>query len=287
MTTRTPASNPDESKLAARCVRHLLERHGIPRHKHSTVIGDVLEMSYSQAHRKVGATATWSLEEIARLATHFGESLAEVVEAGQLHDSQEAVLVMGPLKVPCRVWLGKVVDPPYPPQLAAIGTPGRWLVMPSTEVRGVPALQVQRLVVEQAPVRARRVAVVTERADMADLVARQLEGAGFEPQLFASVQALCPDERPQRHDAYVIDWVLGRRTSRELIERIRSQDTRCPIVIIAGEMNTEFVSEYEVAEAVPRYGLALHREPVRPMLVAAELLRAFTAQTVRAASGAL
>jgi hypothetical protein len=136
--------------MAARCIKQLLERHGIPKHRHSSLLGDILGVGYGQAHRKVTGEAAWPLEDIAKVAQYFAESVADVVELGEGDGAQEAVLVCGALRVPCRVWLGKIVDPAYPPQLVAVGAPGNWLVVSSLETRAYPTLAVQRLVV-QAP----------------------------------------------------------------------------------------------------------------------------------------
>ena len=152
--TKQPATKPEPDaqpwSMAARCIRQLLDRHGIPKHRHSSLLGEILGVGYGQAHRKVTGEAAWPLEDIAKVAQYFAESVADVVELGEEDGSQEAVLVCGALRVPCRVWLGKIVDPAYPPQLVAVGAPGNWLVVSSLETRAYPTLALKRLVV-QAP----------------------------------------------------------------------------------------------------------------------------------------
>ncbi|WP_156901298.1 helix-turn-helix domain-containing protein [Azohydromonas australica] len=152
--TKNPANKPESDAhpwpMGARCIKQLLDRHGVPKHRHSSLLGEILSVGYGQAHRKVTGEAAWPLEDIAKVAQHFAESVADVVELGEGDGLQEAVLVCGALRVPCRVWLGKIVDPAYPPQLVAVGAPGNWLVVSSLESRAYPMLAVQRLVV-QAP----------------------------------------------------------------------------------------------------------------------------------------
>ena len=76
---------PDAPSLAVQCVRALMERHGLPKYRQSAWLADATGLSYSQAHRRMTGTSTWSLEDIARVAELFGESLADVVSVDRSH----------------------------------------------------------------------------------------------------------------------------------------------------------------------------------------------------------
>jgi hypothetical protein len=104
-----------------------------------------------QAHRRAVGVAAWSLEEVALLAKHFKEPLCDVVGPGESEGSQEALLTVGVLRAPCRVWLGKLVEHQLPAQLVAVGVPGNWQVMLSTDTRLFPAMAVRRLVMQEPP----------------------------------------------------------------------------------------------------------------------------------------
>lgn len=278
MTAATTAPDSEEPSLAAQCVRSLLERHGVPRHKHSTAIAEVLGLSYSQAHRKMGATAPWTLEELARVAGRFGELLSELVQAGSGESPEPASLLMGALRLPCQVWLGPSVDPLQLPLLVAIGAPGAWLVLPATQAGVVPARTVRRLVLQPEKTHRKRVAVVDDHPDVADSLAEQLAYAGFETQAFYSADALLAVAESARFDGYVMDWVLGRGTARGLIEEVRAQDLHCPIVVFTGQIEAKRADEREVAAALRSHGLLFHEKPVRAVIIAAELSRAFQTQ---------
>src|SRR5690242_15615564 len=97
-----PETSHDDN-LAARCVHALFERHGVPRHKRSTVVTDVLGISYSQSNRRLTTNASWSLEELKALAEHYGETLADLVSLEEHDGVVDATLVIGSFNVACRL----------------------------------------------------------------------------------------------------------------------------------------------------------------------------------------
>src|SRR5450432_3050159 len=110
------ASTPltDASPLAVQCVRALMERHGLPKYRQSAWLADATGLSYSQAHRRMTGASTWSLEDIARVAELFGESLADVVSMTVPRTSVPGVMHVGATRLPVQLWLGEAVDKPNP-----------------------------------------------------------------------------------------------------------------------------------------------------------------------------
>jgi hypothetical protein len=86
---------------------------------------------------------------MAALARHFKEPLCDVVGPGEPKESHEALLMVGSLRAPCRVWLGKLIEHKLPVQLVAVGVPGNWQVMLSTDTQLFPAMAVRRMVVQE------------------------------------------------------------------------------------------------------------------------------------------
>jgi hypothetical protein len=148
MSTQKKKLNLD-SNMGALCVRTLLAENGIEAGQRSWTVAEALGLSYSQAHRKVQATASWTLEEIAQVASHFKSTLAHALEPVLESGAERAVLVLGGLRLPCHVFLGEVVSPPFEDDIVAISVPGTWLVVPSAEIK-LPARAVQRLAVTSA-----------------------------------------------------------------------------------------------------------------------------------------
>src|SRR5437868_11690840 len=87
-----------------------MDRYGLPKYRQSAWLADATGLSYSQAHRRMTGASPWSLEDLAKVAALFGESLSEVVSAVQPGASVVGVMNIGSTWMPCRLWLGDAVD---------------------------------------------------------------------------------------------------------------------------------------------------------------------------------
>jgi len=130
--------------MGALFVRALLDRRGVARHRQATLIAEILGLSYAQAHRRLGSGgggnagggAPWTIDDVARVAQHFGESLSDMVASGasggaggsdsgatRLQDEQGSVaadFVVEGLRWPCRAWIGEPVEVVPPGSLVAV-----------------------------------------------------------------------------------------------------------------------------------------------------------------------
>ena len=122
--TRPPTTEPPkaegQSSLAASCIRALLDRAALPRHRHSAHIASLLELSYHQAHRRMTGIAPWSPEELQAVAAHHGETLVDLFGGQKSADYETALLIAGPLRVTCRLWPGQPLAQHRPGDLIAI-----------------------------------------------------------------------------------------------------------------------------------------------------------------------
>src|SRR3954454_15461470 len=105
-----PASGPEPTSLAVACVRSLLERHGLPRYRQSAWLADAMGLSYSQAHRRMSGASPWTLEDLAKVAALFGETLADVVSTLEPGGAVAGTMTVGAAQIPCRMWLGDAVE---------------------------------------------------------------------------------------------------------------------------------------------------------------------------------
>src|SRR6187431_1684621 len=105
-TTTGGGAAGDAPSLAVSFVRALMERHGLPKYRQSAWLADAMGLSYSQAHRRMTGASPWSLEDLAKVAALFGESLSELVSAGQPQASIPAVMDVGGARLACQLWLG-------------------------------------------------------------------------------------------------------------------------------------------------------------------------------------
>ena len=265
--------------LASVCVRALLDRHGVPRHKHSPVAAEVLGISYSQAHRKVQKDSPWSLEELKRFAEHFGESLPELVSFASAEASQGAVLLAGVARVPCRIWVGEEVSVPPPGSLVAVRVSSEWIVVAASGDKvPPPAYGVRRLLVQESRPTTRRVAVLDDTQDQTDTVVAYLRDSGFEAAPFYSTKELEAELRVRPFDAYLIDWLVGADDTRSLIASIRQNDPKCPIGVLTGQFKTGRAEAADVAAAVKSYKLLFFEKPLPLPIITAQLTQAFGVQ---------
>jgi CheY-like chemotaxis protein len=277
MATPDPAKE-DEQPLASACVRALMDRHGIPRHKQSPITGEILGISYSQAYRKVQKDSPWSLEELKRVAEHFGESLAELVSFDDGDRSQPAVLLVGGARVPCRVWVGSEVNQAKPGSLVAIRHSSEWIVVVSGEVTSPPVYVIRKLVIQEAGATRKKVAVLDDEQVHTDSLVDFLNTAGFDAVAFYSQEQLEENLKGHHFDAYLIDWLVGDRDTRSTIASIRKLDPNCPIGLLTGALDTGRAAMGEVVSAMKSHKLMFFEKPLRLPVIATQLMQAFLGQ---------
>ena len=142
----------DTPSLAVSFVRALMERHGLPKYRQSAWLADAMGLSYSQAHRRMTGASPWSLEDLAKVAALFGESLSELVSAGQPRASVPGIMDVGGARLACQLWLGDAVDQPRSDSLVAVKTSSGWSAVLASESSEGIAYRIERL--EARPVAA-------------------------------------------------------------------------------------------------------------------------------------
>ncbi|MGV1795318.1 helix-turn-helix domain-containing protein [Rhizobium sp. A37_96] len=259
-----------EAALAAQCIAALLTRHGIPKYRFAVTISEILGLSYSAGNRRLTTNASWSLEELTRVAEHFGETLQELVTLDNMDSLLDASIVINNHILPCRIHLGTVVGQVPPGTLIAAEIDGSWRVMPAEARSTIPAHTVTRLVMEPAASQ-RRVAILDDHSDTAQTIVNYMETAGLEAIAFNDPQALYDQTD---FDAYVLDWIIERdarrQTALELVENIRARNALCPIIILTGQIRTGNADEENIAAALAQHNLKFFTKPASmPILLAA------------------
>jgi ActR/RegA family two-component response regulator len=269
------AASGAEITLAAQCVRALLDRHGVARRKHSAVVTEVLNLSYSQGNRRLTTDATWALEELRLLAEHYGETLTELISLGQADNTMAATVTIGATTVPCRIVRGPAVHRPKNGALVAAMVDSVWQVLPAERNLATQAYDIRRLIIEPSSAVSRRIAVLDDHSDSAQTIAGYLEAAGFDPVKFTSLDQITAATTTDCFDGYVLDWILVkdgvRATVRDLVASIRSRDAHCPIIVLTGEVRTGIADEADIAAATATYRLKFFEKPARLSIISAAL----------------
>jgi len=269
----TDASVP----LAVRCVRALMERHGLPKYRQSAWLADATGLSYAQAHRRMSGAASWTLEELERVAALFGETLADVVGFSQTHGSVQGSIKLGGVTVPCELWVGQEVRNARPDSVVAVKTADGWTALTASEAVDQTAYAVERLQAKPNAVQRKAIAVLDDDRDLTDSICAHLQADGYDARPFYRTPDLQADVRTQRYDAFVIDWIVGESSTVKLMTALRAQDAICPIIVLTAQVLTGVVRESDIADAVTALNLVFSEKPVRMAILSASLTRAFAA----------
>ncbi|MCE9658298.1 MAG: response regulator [Burkholderiales bacterium] len=264
--------------VGSRFVRALLERHGIPSSRHTTLVAELLGFRYTLVHRRMKGDVAWEIEEIETVAAHFGETLATVFGAVRSDEYVSAVLVADGARVPCKLLLGGAIRDSDPNLLAAVRIGSQWVVCAAPQAGPGPAYAVRELIVAAPEGRPRRIAILDDDADEVASISEHFAERGCESEAFTRTEALLSHMKLRPFDAYVIDWVLDEGNAAELVAMIRADDPLCPIAVLTGKMESDLALENAVAEALSTHRLMFFQKPTRLPLVSSQLLRALDAQ---------
>ena len=271
----TAGPGSEGPSLAVRCVRALMERHGLPKYRQSPWLADALGLSYSQAHRKMSGASPWSLEDLERVGILFGETLAQVVRVDAVTGSVPASLRVGSASVGCRLWLGEIVESPRPDSLVAISTGAGWTALIAAEASEGPAYAIERLESQPSEDVRKVIAVLDDDQDLTHSICAHLQASGYDARPFFRTADLVSSAKAQRYDGFVIDWIVGEASTLKLIASLRAEDALRPIVVLTAQVTSGLVDEADIAEAVRAHRIEFSEKPLRMSILSATLGRAF------------
>jgi ActR/RegA family two-component response regulator len=269
-----PASAPAQPSMAVSCVRALMERHGLPKYRQSAWLAEAIGLSYAQAHRRMNGTSPWSLEDLSQVAGLFGESLADLVSLGLPQSSVPGVMNVGSARVACQLWLGETLDRPAPGSVVAVKTSEGWAAVPAAEATDSVVYKIERIEARPVALARKVIAVLDDDEDLTNSICAHFQASGYDARPFYRTADLLAVIGSQQFDAYVIDWIVGEKSTIKLIGSLRAQDATCPIVVLTAQVLSGVVDEADIADAVKRYGLVFNEKPVRTSILAATLARA-------------
>jgi len=261
--------------LAVACVRALMERHGLPKYRQSAWLADAMGLSYSQAHRRMTGASPWTLEDLAKVAALFGETLADVVAATQPGASVPGTMNVGPTSMPCRIWLGDEVDRQSAGPVVAIRTSTGWSAIPANEATENVVYRIEKIEARPADATRKVIAILDDDEDLTNSICAHFDASGYDARPFYKIADLLASAAAQKYDGYVIDWIVGETSVLKLIAAIREKDLTSPIVVLTGQVVAGLVEEIDIAEAVKRYDLTFSEKPVRTSILEATLARSF------------
>ncbi|MFP3563569.1 helix-turn-helix domain-containing protein [Paraburkholderia sp. SIMBA_030] len=272
-------NSPDSMAVAER-VRELMSRHGIGKRQQTTELCRILDLSFSQGHRKLRGNSPWTLSQIKKVAEVFGEPAAQLFGAQSLDPgmvgaiAQEAVFCIGAIELACTAWVGAALEPGSRPEFVAYLKLGQWRVTRHDGTLYQSAYEVHKI--EIYPRRAETdkptIAVVDDDQASADNLRDYLERSGFTAVAIYGLAAFAEQLQTQIFDGVVIDWLFGAQTSAEAIRAVRaSENPDAPIFVLTGELLTGKASESEISQVIRNYDVACYEKPARMAILVADL----------------
>jgi ActR/RegA family two-component response regulator len=270
---RPEAGDPTQS-LAVACVRALMDRHGLPKYRQSAWLADAMGLSYSQAHRRMTGASPWSLEDLAKVAALFGESLAAVVAVTQPDSAVAGTMNLGATAMPCRIWLGEEANRSDAGPIVAVRTAAGWSAIPASEATQDSVYRIEKIEARPADATRKVIAILDDDEDLTNSICAHFEASGYDARPFYRIADLLASAMAQNYDGYVIDWIVGETSVLKLIASLRDKNAKSPIVVLTGQVIAGVVEEVDIAEAVKRYDLTFSEKPVRTSILEATLARA-------------
>ena len=283
MTEPPPPDEPAPSP-AAQLVRALLERHGLPKHRHASFVGEFFHLSRAAAHQRVTKSSAWTLDDFQALANRFGETLAQVLGAHPpTTPARAAKLRIGGMEIGCRIWLAEDVDSTPAGPLVAMEKAGVYVVVPAVGAAGQDLLRVKRLEIDDEALPAPRVAVFDDERDVANSVCAMLRASGIDAVPYYAADALLADIPKGLFEGYVVDWMLpGDKTAVALLAAVRGLPEHRAAVLLSGKTRNGTADPHEVGTATIRFKVQMVEKPVQPPTLVSALVNDGLGSTRRA-----
>jgi CheY-like chemotaxis protein len=273
------AGSPDSLAVAER-VRELLSRHGIGKRQQTAELCRILDLSFSQGHRKLRGNSPWTLLQITKVAEVFGEPAAQLFGAQSLDPgmvgavAHEAVFTLGPLELACTAWIGVALEPGSRPEFVAYAKNGQWRVTRHDGTLHQSAYEVHKIEIYPRRAEANKplIAVVDDDEASADNLRDYLERSGYAAVAIYGLAPFVEQLQTQVFDGVVIDWLFGHQTSAAAIRAVRaSENPDAPVFVLTGELLTGKASESEISEIIRSHNVACYEKPARMAILVADL----------------
>ncbi len=273
------------SGRALDCLGPLFQRNNIQIRNYVSYLSRIFDLSLSQARRMLDRDISeWSMADIQKVFKHFGEdfvcysrNLSQNSVQSPPGDICDATMLIPAHPVKCQVALDGELSPQDDEHLwVAYRKDGELFVCERIDAPKDQSLfRVSKIELTLKQHQALTVAVCDNDKDLADSIGDFLRNYGFSPSVFYTVADVEKAIADNFFDAFVLDWQVGSQTSESLIRLIRlAKSPTVPIFLITGQLNQGLSSETEIAEVVRNYRIVPRDKPIRPSLLAAEILSA-------------
>jgi hypothetical protein len=242
-------------------VEATLKRHGVSDSLWAETLEQVLDLTPSKVRRRLSGETPWSIEEVLRLAAHFGEPAHRPFL--DLDSSRKsAVLTLNGRSVPCWIWTSASPDVFQADRFAALpGAAGQpWTVL-QVQKSGQEAFGIEHLVIARDP--GPRVAVLarnhTQLVDF--LCLKGLDAFGY-----STVKALKAELTARRFEGFILESnSLGQASSALLAEIRADSPIDAPLVLVCPPPDPGSAEEAQMTALGDEHLAILIMEPTSPL----------------------
>lgn len=276
----SPGSEDQDNAVRSRgaeIAHRLFDHLGISKRERTKKLEELMGWTYHPAHRRLSGDIPWSIDELERLTTLCGMSLADVLqlEESESADGEVATFLMGGTRIPCRAWVKGPLNSKRPTVLAAVRDGTQWVVTSAADAAPAIAHEVVQVLLQPEPPGQRfRIAVLDDNPEVTDSLCAYLRLVNFEAQPYTTLEDLSTAIRTQPFDGYVLDWLIGPTTAAGTIAEIRAADPDCPIVVLTGKIREGQADQDHVAMIVTLYRAMFFEKPAATAIIAAKLKQA-------------
>lgn len=252
--------------VISKAIQALLDRHGVPERKRLGILEAAAGMGYQQVRRRMTGETSWNVDEIQRLASHFGEPVFKLLGALIDDAGQPAVLQINTMSLPCSIWPGDPVtkDKAVGPLVVVPGDGhDQWVVVPLAQAGDRPLHELKRMIFEAAA--PRRVAVLDDDEDVTRSIVLFLRKKGLEAISYNKAEHLRAALETTGFDGYILDWLLDGDDARDLLPLIRTKSPNAPLIILTGQIRTGQTQEDDLASMIAAYRAQLYEKPTRAL----------------------
>jgi hypothetical protein len=284
---QTVVSQSSQSASVSALVRQLMRRHGVEERQFSKKLAEVLQLSYSQAHRKMGGGVDWTFGQMAKVAEYFGETIeafgvgfnrpGAFIQPSATPGGEEGVFVVGDHKLDCLVTIGEQIFSSRGTRFIAVRSGAAWHVLEANDFPvGRPAYRVAHLEICVGRKTPASIAVLDSDRGEANRIRDYLNGHGFvATALFnqGTLGALLPD---RIFEGFVLAWEVGGDTCEALLRQVRNVcGPSAPVMLLTGAACRNQTEDSALAKVVKLFDVVCHEKPARLKLLAAVLATYF------------
>ncbi|WP_341846105.1 helix-turn-helix domain-containing protein [Burkholderia humptydooensis] len=265
-------------------IREILTKNGISKRQHANTVSRILNLSFSQAHRKLKGQSPWAIHQVNRITAEFGEDVgqlfgAPLADAAPVEgDPVDALLAIGDTRIACHAHIGEALSADQKSDLVAVRINHRWSIHAHDQAPEAPhyAVREVRIAPTVEEIRRLSIAILDDSPEAADELSKYLRAQGFNTYTYYDIDSFNEAVRDNMFDGFVVDWIIGRETSESCMTEIRqSENPDAPILVLTGQLNTS-ERESEIARAMRTFDiLGPYEKPIRLSVIKAAFDRHF------------